>query len=57
MTTYGWEPATAILIGPDKVGSNTVLVDRGGALSHLPQDKECVNGDDANLSEAGISRT
>ncbi|GAB3526545.1 DUF3515 domain-containing protein [Arthrobacter monumenti] len=53
MTTYGREPATEILIDPDKVASSTVLVDLGAAVSQIPQDEECVNAGDVNLPEGG----
>jgi hypothetical protein len=42
LTTYGREPATEILMDPDKISSATVLADLAVAASEIPPTRNCV---------------
>jgi hypothetical protein len=42
LTTYGREPATEILMDPDKISSATVLADLAPAAEEIPPLRNCV---------------
>ncbi|SDT37769.1 Protein of unknown function [Pseudarthrobacter equi] len=42
LTTYGREPATEILMDPDKISSATVLADLATAAGKVPAGRNCV---------------
>lgn len=42
LTTYGREPATEILMDPDKISSATVLADLAVAAAEIPAGRNCV---------------
>jgi hypothetical protein len=42
LTTYGREPATEILMDPDKISSATVLADLASAAGKVPATRSCV---------------
>lgn len=42
LTTYGREPATEILMDPDKISSATVLADLATAAGKVPASRNCV---------------
>ncbi|KNH15621.1 hypothetical protein ACU18_16245 [Arthrobacter sp. ZBG10] len=42
LTTYGREPATEILMDPDKISSATVLADLSTAAGKVPAQRNCV---------------
>ena len=42
LTTYGREPATEILMDPDKISSATVLADLSAAAAKVPAVRNCV---------------
>jgi hypothetical protein len=46
LTTYGREPATEILIDPDKISSATVLADLAAAAGKVPATRNCVGQED-----------
>ncbi|RAX17127.1 DUF3515 family protein [Pseudarthrobacter sp. AG30] len=46
LTTYGREPATEILMDPDKISSATVLADLAGAAAKVPSVRNCVGQED-----------
>ncbi|HAP88365.1 MAG TPA: DUF3515 domain-containing protein [Arthrobacter bacterium] len=42
LTTFGREPATEILLDPDKISSATVLADLSAAAAKVPASRNCV---------------
>ena len=46
LTTYGREPATEILMDPDKISSATVLADLSNAAQKIPATRNCVGQED-----------
>ncbi|MEV7638268.1 DUF3515 domain-containing protein [Pseudarthrobacter enclensis] len=46
LTTYGREPATEILMDPDKISSATVLADLSAPASKIPATRACVGQED-----------
>src|SRR3954471_5254834 len=46
LTTYGREPATEILMDPDKISSATVLADLAAAAAKVPSARNCVGQED-----------
>jgi hypothetical protein len=46
LTTYGREPATEILMDPDKISSATVLADLAAAAEKVPSARNCVGQED-----------
>ncbi|TQJ32879.1 DUF3515 domain-containing protein [Arthrobacter sp. SLBN-122] len=46
LTTYGREPATEILMDPDKISSATVLADLSAAAEKVPSERNCVGQED-----------
>jgi hypothetical protein len=46
LTTYGREPATEILMDPDKISSATVLADLAAAAGKVPAARNCVGQED-----------
>ena len=42
LTTYGREPATEILMDPDRISSATVLADLAAAAAKVPAARKCV---------------
>src|SRR6476620_6804416 len=42
LTTYGREPATEIVMDPDKISSATVLADLAAAAGKIPSTRNCV---------------
>lgn len=46
LTTFGREPATEILMDPDKVSSATVLADLSGPAAKIQQVRKCVGQED-----------
>ena len=46
LTTYGREPATEILMDPDKISSATVLADLSAAAGKIPSTRNCVGQED-----------
>jgi hypothetical protein len=46
LTTYGREPATEILMDPDKISSATVLADLAAAAGKVPATRNCVGQED-----------
>jgi len=42
LTTFGREPATEILMDPDKISSATVLADLAAAAAKVPAERNCV---------------
>jgi hypothetical protein len=46
LTTFGREPATEILMDPDKISSATVLADLAVAAGEIPPTKNCVGQED-----------
>jgi hypothetical protein len=42
LTTYGREPATEILMDPDKISSATVLADLAAAAAEVQAGRNCV---------------
>ncbi|MDT0167459.1 DUF3515 domain-containing protein [Pseudarthrobacter sp. BRE9] len=46
LTTYGREPATEILMDPDKISSATVLADLAAAAEKVPSSRNCVGQED-----------
>ncbi|TNB71456.1 DUF3515 domain-containing protein [Arthrobacter sp. BB-1] len=46
LTTYGREPATEILMDPDKISSATVLADLAAAAGKVPAARSCVGQED-----------
>lgn len=42
LTTFGREPATEILLDPDKINSATVLADLSASASKIPSNRGCV---------------
>ena len=46
LTTYGREPATEILMDPDKISSATVLADLAAAAAKVPAARNCVGQED-----------
>lgn len=42
LTTYGREPATEILMDPEKISSATVLADLSAAAAKIPASRNCV---------------
>jgi hypothetical protein len=42
LTTFGREPATEILLDPEKIPSATVLADLSGAAAKIPATRNCV---------------
>lgn len=50
LTTYGRDPATEVLIDPDKVASSSVLVDLASAMTKVKQTRKCLGpADTENL--------
>lgn len=52
-TTYGRDPAVEVLFDPDEVASSTVLVELGGAVSRVGQERACVGLADATPAPSG----
>ncbi|MBG6216832.1 hypothetical protein IWX75_001276 [Arthrobacter sp. CAN_A6] len=53
-TTYGRDPAVEVLFNPDEVASSTVLVELGGPVSAIEQDRECISlSDQLDLPASG----
>jgi hypothetical protein len=53
LTTYGREPATEILMDPDKISSATVLADLAVAAAEIPAGRNCVGQEELqNLPES-----
>lgn len=48
-TTYGREPATAILFNQNDVASSTVLAQLAAAVGKIPQTRKCLGPADAQL--------
>lgn len=46
LTTYGREPATEILMDPDKISSATVLADLAAAAGKIKATRQCVGQED-----------
>lgn len=46
LTTFGREPATEILMDPDKISSATVLADLSAAASKIKASRNCVGQED-----------
>ena len=46
LTTFGREPATEILMDPDKISSATVLADLSSAAQKIPATRNCVGQED-----------
>jgi hypothetical protein len=46
LTTFGREPATEILIDPDKISSATVLADLSASAGKIPASRNCVGQED-----------
>ncbi|MFF2245786.1 DUF3515 family protein [Arthrobacter sp. NPDC058130] len=46
LTTFGREPATEILMDPDKISSATVLADLANAAQKIPATRNCVGQED-----------
>ncbi|MGN7249337.1 MULTISPECIES: DUF3515 family protein [unclassified Arthrobacter] len=46
LTTYGREPATEILMDPDKISSATVLADLSAAAAKIKASRNCVGQED-----------
>ena len=46
LTTFGREPATEILMDPDKTSSATVLADLSAAALKIPATRKCVSQED-----------
>ncbi|MFJ4027761.1 DUF3515 family protein [Paenarthrobacter sp. NPDC089989] len=46
LTTYGREPATEILMDPDKISSATVLADLANAAGKIKATRQCVGQED-----------
>lgn len=46
LTTYGREPATEILMDPDKISSATVLADLAAAAAKIKATRNCVGQED-----------
>lgn len=46
LTTYGREPATEILMDPDKISSATVLADLAAAAGKIKATRKCVGQED-----------
>ena len=46
LTTFGREPATEILMDPDKISSATVLADLSAAALKIPATRKCVGQED-----------
>ena len=46
LTTFGREPATEILMDPDKISSATVLADLSNAAQKIPATRNCVGQED-----------
>src|SRR6478609_6251870 len=46
LTTYGREPATEIVMDPDKISSATVLADLAAAAGKIPSTRNCVGQED-----------
>lgn len=46
LTTFGREPATEILMDPDKISSATVLADLSGPAAKIQQVRKCVGQED-----------
>lgn len=56
-TTYGREPATAILFNQNDVASSTVLAQLAAAAAKIPQTRKCLGPEDAQLLPAQPSST
>ncbi|MEO5321038.1 DUF3515 domain-containing protein [Arthrobacter sp. CC3] len=46
LTTFGREPATEILMDPDKISSATVLADLADAVGKVPATRRCLGQED-----------
>lgn len=46
LTTYGRDPATEILMDPEKISSATVLADLSAAAGKIPATRKCVGKED-----------
>lgn len=46
LTTFGREPATEILMDPEKISSATVLADLASAAGKIPANRNCVGKED-----------
>ena len=46
LTTFGREPATEILMDPDKISSATVLADLSAAAGKIKASRNCVGQED-----------
>ncbi|MBT2531670.1 DUF3515 domain-containing protein [Arthrobacter sp. ISL-48] len=46
LTTFGRDPATEILMDPDKISSATVLADLSGPAGKIPATRKCVGQED-----------
>jgi hypothetical protein len=46
LTTFGREPATEILMDPEKIASATVLADLASAAGKIPASRNCVGKED-----------
>lgn len=46
LTTFGREPATEILMDPDKISSATVLADLSASASKIKANRNCVGQED-----------
>lgn len=46
LTTFGREPATEILMDPEKISSATVLADLASAAGKIPASRNCVGKED-----------
>ena len=46
LTTYGREPATEILMDPDKISSATVLADLAAAAGKIKATRQCIGQED-----------
>ncbi|MDQ6755064.1 MAG: DUF3515 domain-containing protein [Actinomycetota bacterium] len=46
LTSYGRIPATEIVLDPNKIASNTVLVELANAVGKIPQTRHCVGPSD-----------
>ena len=54
LTTYGREPATEILMDPNKISSATVLADLSGAAAKIKASRKCVG--QADLQDVPTSK-
>lgn len=53
LTTYGREPATEILMDPNKISSATVLAELANAAGKVKADRKCVGLSDAETLPTG----